>query len=91
MIARTIGACRFNIYKFSEVLVLRGIEQVISKRNDFVVDALFYFEPVQRFKYRGEMFCFGFQLLRKQGSFAVTGDDIYIYIYIYIIYIYNIY
>ena len=35
---------------FSEVLGLRGMEKVISKRDDFVVDALFYFEPVQRFE-----------------------------------------
>ena len=27
-------------------------EMVISRRDDFIVDALFYFEPVQRFEYR---------------------------------------
>ena len=30
----------------------------MSKRDDFVVDALFYFKPVQRFEYRGDMFSF---------------------------------
>ena len=35
------------------------MEKVISKRDDFVVDALFYFDPVQRFEYRGYMFSFG--------------------------------
>ena len=42
---------------FSEVLGLRGMEKVVSKR-EFVVDALFYSKPVQRFKYRGDMFSF---------------------------------
>ena len=31
---------------------------IISKRDDFVVDALFYFKPVQRFEYRGDMLSF---------------------------------
>ena len=52
MIGRTSGACRFNIGKFSEVLELRGMDKVISKRYDFIVDALFCFEPVPRFEYR---------------------------------------
>ena len=34
------------------------MERIVSKRDDFVVDALFYFEPVQRFEYRGDMFSF---------------------------------
>ena len=32
------------------------MEKVISKRDDFLVDVLFYFESVQRFEYRGDMF-----------------------------------
>ena len=35
------------------------MERIVSKRDDFVVDALFYFKPVQRFEYRGDMFSFG--------------------------------
>ena len=58
MIGRTSGASRFNIDKFSEVLGLRGMEKVVSKRDDFVMDTLFYFEPVQRFEFRGDMFSF---------------------------------
>ena len=58
MIGRISGACRFNIYKFSEVFGLRGMEKVISKSDDFVVDAFFYFKPVQIFEYRGDMFSF---------------------------------
>ena len=42
-----------------EVLGLQGVEKVVGKRDDFVMDALFYFEPVQRFEYRGDMFSFG--------------------------------
>ena len=58
MIGRTSGASRFNIDKFSEVFGLRGKKKVVGKRDDFVMDALFYFEPVQRFEYRGDMFSF---------------------------------
>ena len=35
------------------------MENVVSKRDDFVMDALFNFEPVQRIEYRGDMFNFG--------------------------------
>ena len=42
----------FNIDKFSEVLGLWGMKRIGSKRDDFVVDALFYFKPVQRFEFR---------------------------------------
>ena len=59
MIGRTSETSRFNIDKFSEVLGLRGMVKVIGKRDDFVVDAFYYFEPVQRFEYRGYMFSFG--------------------------------
>ena len=52
----------------------------VIKRDDFIVDALFYFESVQRFEYRGDMFGFGFQILREQGSFAVTGDEIFVFV-----------
>ena len=34
------------------------MEKIVSKRDDFVMDALFYFKPVQRFEYRGDMFSF---------------------------------
>ena len=52
MNGRTSGASRFNIDKFSEVLGLQGVEKVVNTRDDFLVDALFYFEPVQRSEYR---------------------------------------
>ena len=57
-----------NIYKLSEVLGLRSMEKVISKRDDFVVNALFYFEPVQRFEYGDDMFSF-----RDSSYCASTG------------------
>ena len=59
MIGRTSGASRFDIDKFSEILGLKFTEKVVGKRDDFVMDALFYFEPVQKFEYRGDMFSFG--------------------------------
>ena len=80
MIRRTSGASRFNIYKVSKVLGLTNMKEVISKRDDLIMDALFHSEPVHRFEYRGDMFkFFGFQLLHEQRSFAVTGDDILVF------------
>ena len=35
------------------------MERIVSKGDDFVVDVLFYFEPVERFEFRGDMFSFG--------------------------------
>ena len=52
MIRRMSGASRFNIYKFSEVFGLISMEKVISKKDDFIADVLFYFESVERFDYR---------------------------------------
>ena len=40
MIGRTSGASRFNII----VLGLLGMERIVSKGDDFVVDTLFYFK-----------------------------------------------
>ena len=53
--------------------------KVISKRDDFVVDTLFYFEPVQRFEYRVISLVLGFRLLREQGSFAVAGEEKFVF------------
>ena len=55
---------------FSEVLRLRGMEKVVSKRDDFVVDALFYFKPVQRFEYKGDMFSFGVPITARAKEFC---------------------
>ena len=35
------------------------MERIVSKGDDFVVDTLFYFKPVQRFEYWSDMFSFG--------------------------------
>ena len=35
------------------------MEKVISRRDDFVVHALIYFEPVQKCEYRGDVLSFG--------------------------------
>ena len=70
MIGRTSGASRFNIDKFSEVLGLRCMEQVVGKRDDFVMDALFYFEPVQRFEYRSDIISFGVPATARAREFC---------------------
>ena len=54
------------------------MKRIVSKRDDFVVDVLFYFEPVQRFEYWGDMFSFGV-LVTAQASFAVAGDEIFVF------------
>ena len=59
MIGKTSEANRFNMDKFSEIVGLQGMEKVLSKRDDFVIVALFYFEPVQRSEYRSDVFSFG--------------------------------
>ena len=72
MIRSTSGASSCNIYKFSEVLGLISMEKIISKRNGFVVDALFYFEPMQRIQCRRDTFSFGVPVTARVRSFAVT-------------------
>ena len=70
MIRRTSRASRFNVYKFSEVLLLRSVEKVVCKGDDFIVDTLFYFEPVQRFEYRGARFSFGVPVTARAREFC---------------------
>ena len=69
MSGRTSGASRFNIDKFSEVLEFRSMEKMVGKRDDFVMDALFYFKPVQRFEYRGDMVSFGVPVTARAREF----------------------
>ena len=80
MIERTSGASRFNIDKFSEVLGLRGMKKVVRKKDNFVVDALIYFEPVQRFEYRGDYVQFwSSSYCASKGVLYVTGDEIFVF------------
>ena len=46
------------------------MEKVVSKRYDFAVNVLFYFEPVQRFEYRGDVFSFGVQVTARAREFC---------------------
>ena len=46
------------------------MERIVSKRDDFVVDALFYFEPVQRFANWGDMFSFGVLVTARAMEFC---------------------
>ena len=46
------------------------MERIISKRDDFVVDTLFYFKSVQRFEYRGDMFSFGVLVTARAREFC---------------------
>ena len=46
------------------------MEKVVSKTDDFVVDALFYFEPVSRFEYQGDMFSFGVPVTARAREFC---------------------
>ena len=64
------GASRFNVDRLSEVLGLRGMKRIVSKRDDFLVDTVFHFEPVQRFEYPGDMFSFGVQVIARAREFC---------------------
>ena len=44
------------------------MERIVSKRDDFVVDALF--EPVQRFEYQGDMFSFVVAVTARAREFC---------------------
>ena len=45
------------------------MDRIVSKRDDFVVDAIFYFEPVQKFEFRGDMFSFGVRVTARAREF----------------------
>ena len=77
MVGGTSEASRFNIDTFSEILGLRYMEEVISKRDDFV--AIFFFEPMQKFEYRGDMFSFGVPVMRDQVVFRNCRRDIFFF------------
>ena len=49
---------------------MRSMEKVKSKRDGFVMDALLYFEPVQRFEYRGDVFSFGVPVTVQAREFC---------------------
>ena len=54
------------------------MKKVVGKRDDFVVDALFYFEPVQTFEYRGDMFSFWVSFTARVRQFYSSWrGDIY--------------
>ena len=55
------------------------MKRIVSERNDFVVDALFYFKPVQRFEFWGDMFSFGGSSYCASKSFAIAGDEIFVF------------
>ena len=46
------------------------MENVVGKRDDFVMDTLFYFEPVQRVEYRGDMFSLEIRVTVRAREFC---------------------
>ena len=52
---------------------LRGMKKVVGERDDFVMDALFYFEPGHRFEY---FQLWGSNYGTSKGFFEVAGDEI---------------
>ena len=46
------------------------MERIVNKRDDFVVDELFYFKPVQRFEFWGDMFSFGVLVTARARAFC---------------------
>ena len=57
---------------------MRGMEKVVSKRDDFVVYALFCFEPVQIFEYMGDMFSFGNSSYSESKGVLLLQETIYL-------------
>ena len=45
------------------------MKRIVSKGDDFVVDTLFYFKPVQGY-YRGDMFSFGVLVTARAREFC---------------------
>ena len=60
--------------------------QSLSKIDDFAVDTLFYFDPVQRIEYRRDMFSFGVPVTERAGEFCSN----YYYFIIIITRIFNV-
>ena len=54
------------------------MEKSIRKRDDFVVDVLFYI-VCRDLGTRVLCSVLGFQLLCEQGSFSETGDEIFVF------------
>ena len=46
------------------------MERIVSKGDDFVVHMLFYFKPVQRFEYGGDMFSFEVLVTARAREFC---------------------
>ena len=55
------------------------MERIVSKGDDFVVDALFYFKPVGRFEFRGDMFSFGVLVIARAREFC-NEDEIFVFL-----------
>ena len=45
------------------------MDRIVNKGDNFVVDALFYFKPVQRFECRSDMFSFGVLVSARAREF----------------------
>ena len=54
------------------------MERIVSKGDDFVVDVLFYFKPVWRFEFRGDMFSFGVLVIARAREFC-NGDELFVF------------
>ena len=67
---RNILRCELNWVLESESGKRNIDERIISRRDDFVVDVLFYFTPVQRFEYPGDMFSFGVLVTAQARKFC---------------------
>ena len=67
MIGRTSGASRFIVDNFLMYWVAKYGE---GHKKERIVHALIYFEPVQRFEYRGDMFSLGVSVTARAREFC---------------------
>ena len=59
MIRETSSAGRFDIYEPVKVLWFGYMEEVVSDRDDLILNPLFNFEPVKGLEYWGDVKMFG--------------------------------
>ena len=70
MIRRISEASRSNIYKFSEVLELISMKKIVSKRDDFMVNALLYLSQSRDLRIGVMYSVLGFPVIERAREFC---------------------
>ena len=54
-----------------QIIWFRFIQEIVSNRYDFVLDALFHLEPMKRFECRSK--CLGVRVMAQTSAFESDG------------------